>query len=228
MNTKLLNKEELAWSPIVANNSMNRERQAIGINSYEKDIGLNPLDFLLKNSSQEKVRWLDLCCGKGNALIQTANILEEKGGSDQFELSGIDLVDFFSDPANLRIDFQVQNLESWMPQKEYDLISIVHGLHYVGDKISLVERAISALSPQGLFIANLDLENIKIQAVNQPKKLLSSFFKKNKLEYNARKKIISSDKRKIDTSGFHYLGADDKAGPNYTGQEVVNSYYALK
>lgn len=228
MNTKLLNKEELAWSPIVANNSMNRERQAIGINSYEKDIGLNPLDFLLKNSSQDKVRWLDLCCGKGNALIQTANILEEKGGSDQYELSGIDLVDFFSDPAHLRIVFQVQNLERWMPQKEYDLISIVHGLHYVGDKISLVERAISALSPQGLFIANLDLENIKIQAANQPKKLLSSFFKKNKLEYNSRKKILSSGKGKIDISGFHYLGADDKAGPNYTGQEVVNSYYALK
>ena len=147
MNTNLLNKDQLEWSPIVANNSMNRERQAIGINSYEKDIGLNPLDFLLKKQEQKSVRWLDLCCGKGNALIQTAKILEEKGLSKKFELSGIDLVDFFSDPGELKLDFQVQNLENWIPQKQYDLISMVHGLHYVGDKIALVKKALSALKP---------------------------------------------------------------------------------
>jgi hypothetical protein len=26
---------------------------------------------------------------------------------------------------------------------------------------------------------------------------------------------------------FEYLGADDQAGPNYTGQPVVNSYYSF-
>ena len=228
MNTKLLNKEELSWSPIVANNSMNRERQAIGINSYEKDIGLNPLTFLLEKNDQKPLRWLDLCCGKGNALIQTAKILEEKGLSDQFDLNGIDLVDYFSDPGKLNLNLQVQNLENWIPKKEYHLISIVHGLHYVGDKISLIAKAISALQPEGLFIANLDIENIKIEGTQDPKRVVRDFFKSQQIEYNARSKIITSGIKEIDTSMFLYLGADDKAGPNYTGQEVVNSYYALK
>jgi len=228
MITNLLNKDQLEWSPIVANNSMNRERQAIGINSYEKDIGLNPLDFLLKKQEQKSVRWLDLCCGKGNALIQSAKILEEKGLSKKFELSGIDLVDFFSESGELKLDFQVLNLENWIPQKQYDLISMVHGLHYVGDKIALVKKALSALKPEGLFLANLDLENIKIEGIKEPKKWLANFFKTNQIEYNVRKRILTSGKQKLDISIFSYLGADDQAGPNYTGQEVVNSYYAVK
>lgn len=228
MNTKLLNKEELSWSPIVANNSMNRERQAIGINSYEKDIGLNPLTFLQKKIDKKLVRWMDLCCGKGNALIQSAKILEGKGLSEQFDLNGIDLVDFFSDPGKLNVNLEVQNLENWVAQKEYDLISIVHGLHYVGDKISLIAKAISALQPGGLFIANLDIENIKIEGIQDSKSVVRDFLNSQQIEYNARRKTIRSSRKEIDTDMFLYLGADDKAGPNYTGQEVVNSYYALK
>ena len=31
--------------------------------------------------------------------------------------------------------------------------------------------------------------------------------------------------RKITTLSYVYLGADDTAGPNYTGQPAVNSHY---
>ena len=46
MTQNLLNEQALEWSPVVANNTMNRERKATGVNSYEKDIKLNPLVFL--------------------------------------------------------------------------------------------------------------------------------------------------------------------------------------
>ncbi|MEO1257621.1 MAG: methyltransferase domain-containing protein [Bacteroidota bacterium] len=226
MQSKLLNKDELAWSPVVANNSMNRERNAFGINSYEKDIHLNPVDFLLNLKEQKNVRWLDLCCGKGNALIQAAQFLEEKKLSNKYELEGIDLVDFFTHaPGFSNLILSVQNLENWTPEKEYDLITIVHGLHYVGDKIGLVLKAIEALKTNGHFIGNLDLSNILVQNIKQRKRATMKFFNENNIEINLRKKLIYSTGKKTIKSKFAYLGADDKAGPNYTGQEVVNSYY---
>ncbi len=43
---KLLTESELIWSPIVANNRMNRKRRASGINSYEKELKFKPETFL--------------------------------------------------------------------------------------------------------------------------------------------------------------------------------------
>lgn len=55
---KLKNDDELQWSAIVANNSMNRKRKATGINSYQKDIKLNPIEFIsskLLESKQDQI-----------------------------------------------------------------------------------------------------------------------------------------------------------------------------
>lgn len=60
MTEKLLQEEELEWSPIVANNAMNRERVSIGVNSYERDIQLNPIQFLLEREKQNYLQWTDL------------------------------------------------------------------------------------------------------------------------------------------------------------------------
>lgn len=43
---RLLSSEQLAQSPVVANCRMNRERQAYGDNSYEREPVLNPVSFL--------------------------------------------------------------------------------------------------------------------------------------------------------------------------------------
>ena len=113
MKSKLLNKKELEWSPVVANNSMNRERKAIGINSYQQDININPINFILSRSDQKDIRWLDLCCGRGNALIQAEKILNVKGLIQKIDLEGIDLVDFFSAASqNSNLTLKVQNLEA--------------------------------------------------------------------------------------------------------------------
>jgi len=48
----LLLNDRLELSPIVANNRMNRERNAVGVNSYERDIWLSPIEFLTERSKK--------------------------------------------------------------------------------------------------------------------------------------------------------------------------------
>jgi len=208
---------------------MNRKRKATGINSYEKDIQFHPISFLERRIKQQNIRWLDLCCGEGNALIETARYFQAKKGNLPIELTGIDLVDYFGDRTELsqQLTLQVLNLSEWLPQKKYDLITCVHGLHYIGDKLGLILKAATALKPAGLFIGNLDLRNIKVTDHPNSSKLLKSYFDHQKINYKARTKLLKIEGSKTIESQFDYLGADDKAGPNYTRMEVVNSFYKL-
>lgn len=221
----LLNDEKLENSPVVANCRMNRERQAIGVNSYEKDLKLNPILFLKKKlETQSQVTWLDLCCGKGKALIQTAQYFEKTDFKDKISLEGIDLVDFFEPiPQNISfLQFQTLNLSSWKPKREYDLITCVHGLHYVGDKLGLIQKSIAALTPTGFWMAHLDEQNIQMndRAFN-----LNVWAKKNDLIYKPKKHLLLCEGKKNIEKDWLYLGADDSIGANYTGQEAINSYY---
>ena len=228
MKKKLLQEEELEWSPVVANNAMNRERIAIGINSYEQDIKLNPINFLLERKKQDYIQWTDLCCGRGNALIQASKYFEDTPLATKLSLIGIDLVDFFSSHQTNILTLNQLSIREWQPDKKSDLISIVHGLHYIGDKLGILLKVIAAIKEDGVFIGNIDLDNIKIKDIPNAKTIISSFFKKNHINYDPKNKILKVEGSKTIASEFIYLGADDKAGPNYTGQPVVNSYYRLK
>lgn len=228
MESSLLNNKELEWSAVVANNAMNRERVAIGINSYEKDIKLNPIQHIEEKGSQSEIRWLDLCCGRGNALIQVYKHFEASHIADRLFLEGIDLVDYFADhPLSEKLSLRKLNLSDWQPTIKYDLITSVHGIHYLGDKLEVITKSMNALKDDGLFVANLDLDNIKIEGQKNSKPLLSEYFKENNMAYNSRTKILKAAFSSDITSRFIYQGADDKAGPNYTGQAAVNSVYSL-
>jgi hypothetical protein len=64
----LLADAQLERSAVVANCRMNRERDLLGSNGYDKDLGLDPLDFLRgRAASGRRTAWLDLCCGTGRA-----------------------------------------------------------------------------------------------------------------------------------------------------------------
>ena len=76
---KLLKEEELILSAVVANNRMNRGRNASGVNSYEKDLGFQPVQYIRDRLARfGQVKWLDLCCGEGKALLQCAVDLADK------------------------------------------------------------------------------------------------------------------------------------------------------
>ena len=93
---RLLTSDELERSGVVANCRMNRERSLTGPNGYSRDLGFNPLDRLIqKVKSNDRVRWLDLCCGTGTALIEAATIIHSQGLAANIEIVGVDLVGMF-------------------------------------------------------------------------------------------------------------------------------------
>lgn len=220
----LLSEKDLVWSAVVANCSMNRDRNASGINSYEKEFKLVPAHFLAqKVQEQGFASWLDLCCGSGFALAQTYDVLAQRGLQQQVYLKGIDLLDTFPTGAenSQGISFEVASVVDWQPDRSYDLITCSHGLHYLGDKLQVIAMACKALKPNGYFIAHLDMKNITVP----PSVSLKQLFKEQGLSYNARTHLLTCNGPRNFNAGLTFLGADDQAGPNYTGQGAVNSHY---
>ncbi|GID57724.1 class I SAM-dependent methyltransferase [Actinoplanes couchii] len=246
----LLDDVRLHASSVVANNAMNRERQLTGVNSYAKEFGFDPLSRIPESGGA----WLDLCCGSGRALAQAAQRVSDsrregetqrdgdvqhqslatggspsqpaspagrEGGARRFVgdvvLVGVDLVDV---PVAVEgVTFVAVAVEHWEPGRSFDLITCVHGLHYVGDKLGVLARVLKWLTPTGTFVADLDLASVKVDGD------VRGALRAAGVKYDARRRRISCvGPRDLDLS-YRYLGADDKAGPNYTGQPAVNSYY---
>jgi SAM-dependent methyltransferase len=228
---KLVSDDILERSAVVANCRMNLERNLVGSNGYGKELGLNPLDFLRERAaSGYRPAWLDLCCGTGKALTEAAGIIHAEGLGSQFEIVGVDLVGILRTPKPgldcLRL--VEASLSTWWPLRQFDLITCVHGLHYVGDKLGLISRATSWLVEDSQFVANLDLDNLRIADNANAGRKLASKLRRAGLEVDSRRGRISCRGGKDLELPFRYLGADDTAGPNYTGQPAVNSHYMLE
>src|SRR5262245_19288862 len=143
---KLLDRLNLEKSSVVANSAMNRERGIEGGNSYEKELAFNPIIFLQKRLQEEKsVTWLDICCGTGKALIEAVQIFHSRKIDSKLQITGIDLVSFFAPiPSNVHcLQLIESSIFDWQADNEFDLITCVHGLHYLGDKIGAVQKATS-------------------------------------------------------------------------------------
>jgi SAM-dependent methyltransferase len=222
----LLSDQVLEQSAIVANCQMNRERNLTGPNGYEKDLGFEPMDFLRDRSEAKgKVKWLDLCCGTGKALIEAAEVSDAEGLP--VEIVGVDLVQMFHYSDSARLTLIQASLTNWEPEDQFDLITSVHGLHYIGDKLGLIARIRSWLTDTGRFVANFDVKSIKLPDGRSASRFAASDLRSAGFDYSFRKKLIQCDGRGERQVAFRYLGADDKAGPNYTGQPAVDSYERL-
>ena len=117
--------------------------------------------------------------------------------------------------------------EHLAPDRPFDLITCVHGLHYVGDKLGLIARAASWLAEDGLFVASLDLHNLKFADGKPAGRRMAADLRRAGLEYDRRRRLVVCRGRKVVELPYRYLGADDRAGPNYTGQPAVDSYYEV-
>ncbi|MFD6552599.1 hypothetical protein [Streptomyces sp. NPDC058398] len=67
---QLIEDHELTDHSVVANSTMNRERGLTGVNSYPRELGFDPAEFLEGRGSVPS--WLDLCSGEGIALRTAA------------------------------------------------------------------------------------------------------------------------------------------------------------
>ena len=130
----------------MANCRMNRERDLTGSNGYSKELASTRSTTCRRESVPAgEYAWLDLCCGTGKALIEAARITHSKGMD--IEIVGVDLVGMFHRPESEFTHLQLvgASLRTWRPDRDFDLITCVHGLHYVGDKLGLIGPAASWL-----------------------------------------------------------------------------------
>ncbi len=226
MNIKrLLNADELEESPIVANCTMNRERELRGSNGYEVEVGFDPLEWLQgRLARQSTVRWLDLCCGSGRALIQAAMACEEIGVGS-VRITGVDLVGMFLPNKSTNLQLMQCSVFDYQPTERFDLITCVHGLHYLGDKLQAIRLAASWLVSDGRFVANLDAANLCISEAGKGQRRIVRFLREQGFEYLPGKHLLKLAGHREFEIPFKFRGADDSAGPNYTKQPVVTSYY---
>jgi SAM-dependent methyltransferase len=222
---RLLDDAALERSAVVANCDMNRERQLAGVNSYAKELGFDPLAEVAARHAAAGAgapppAWLDLCCGTGRALIQAA-------GQAGVALVGVDLVDAF-DPVPAQspgLELVQASVVTWTPARSFDLITCLHGLHYVGDKLAVLARAASWLTPAGRLVADLDLADVRLADGRPAGRRLTGALRAAGFGYDARRRRIGCEGRRDVHLPYRYLGADDEAGPNYTGQPTVRSHY---
>lgn len=224
--SRLLDDSTLKNSSVVANCTMNRERSLSG---YNRELGLDIMAELTNRSEHSpRIRWLDLCCGTGRALAEAARLLTNRGLANRVEIVGLDLVDHFSiPPAPPTLHLIAHSVTDWTPKDRYDLITCVHGLHYLGDKLAVLARTASWLTEDGLFAANFDTRSIRRADGTPWGRPLTTELRKQGFTYDPAHHRISRHGTHKTRFPYTYLGANDQAGPNYTGQPAVNSLYTL-
>lgn len=205
----LANEEELERLPVVANCAMNRGR---GLASYERELGFPLRERLLE---KPRLRWLDLCCGEGRALAEASR------GFPDAQLCGLDLVDSFR-PAE-SVDFSVGSWRDWEPAMEFDLITCVHGLHYIGDKLNALHRISRWLAPHGRFLGHLDLKSFRDERGEALGRTIVAWLRADGWSYDRRRVLKRVGPGSVPP--WEFLGADPNAGPNFTKQPAVDSYY---
>lgn len=225
----LLDAGALEKSEIVANVCMNRQRNLAGPNSYEKDLGFSPLDFLkTRLQTQQEAVWIDLCCGTGRALIQAAEACHAISLELKVKLIGVDLVPMFDTirPGLDCVHLVAASAEKSETSERFDLVTCVHGLHYVGDKLGLMQKARGRLKDGGMLAAHLDFRNLRVTGEKSYAAQIGKDLRRAGFQYVKGSRLLTYSRS---TSAcplpYRYLGADDKAGANYTGQAAVNSYY---
>lgn len=210
--------DELGNSPVVANSLMNRERRLRG---YDRELGIDIVK-ILRAAPSRPARWLDLCCGAAYALAEATARLEAEA-----EIVGVDLVDFFAcRPSPPRLRLITASVATWRPGTRFDLITCVHGFHYVGDKLGLLAKIADWLTDDGLFAANFDVRGVRLPDGAPAGRRLTTALRAAGFAYDTRARRITRTGRASISLPFRYLGADDQAGPNYTGQPAVDSHYA--
>lgn len=215
---QLIDDDKLTEHSVVANSTMNRERGLTGVNSYARELGFDPAEFL--NSCGPAPTWLDLCSGEGLALRAAARQVP------QATITGVDLVGpLRSAELPDGLELVAADLGVWFPARRYDLITCVHGLHYIGDRLALLERAATWLTDTGFLVAHFDPATLRRPDGTDASRPVLAALRAAGFEYSARHHRLSLRGGRPIELPFTYLGADPDAGPNYTGQPAVASYY---
>ena len=162
----------------------------------------------------------------GPGLFQAADLLAQAGLAEPFSITGVDLAGMFwpGTPCP-SLQLVTASVHTYEPDERFDLITCVHGLHYLGDKLNLIVCAASWLVANGLFAANLDLTNLRAEDGRPLARRIGRLFREAGINYDRRRKLLTCQGHRDVRFPLGYLGGDDTAGPNCTGQAAVHSHY---
>ena len=226
----MLRADELLSSPVVANATMNRGRGLSGVNSYERDLRFSITDFLAERARKRgHAVWYDACCGQGKALVEAGTQFAETEWGRQIRIVGVDLVGMFTSGQTPDVTLMAADVGAFTLDQPADLITCVHGLHYLGDKLGFLQNAYAMLAPDGLFLGHLDQDNVRAAesglaiwrhaARHAARSGVSLSFKGHVLRLARTESPLNF--------GATYQGATVSDQPNNTGITVIDSWYFL-
>lgn len=225
----MLRPDELLSSPVVANATMNRGRGLGGVNSYERDLRASPADFLAARVQQRgHALWYDACCGQGRALVEAATRFQATDRGRAARIVGVDLIDMFAPARPPGLTLIAADVAAFRLEQPADLVTCVHGLHYLGDKLGFLESAYAMLAPGGLLLAHLDPDNVRALGSGASAwRQASRRAAKGGVPLGFKGHVLRIQKTDAPLSfGLAFRGATVSERPNYTGITVIDSWYA--
>jgi len=224
----MLRADELLSSPIVANVTMNRGRGLSGANSYERDLRFSLTKFLAERVRERgEAVWYDACYGQGRALVEAGKQFAEIGWGHRVQVVGVDLVEMFATERAPGVTLIAADVAAFRLEQPADLITCVHGLHYLGDKLGFLQNTYAMLAPGGLFLGHLDTSNVRAfgsglslwrqAARHVGKTSVAPEFKSHVLRIARTEASLNF--------GLTFQGATVSEQPNYTGITVIDSWY---
>jgi SAM-dependent methyltransferase len=222
-NSEALSASDLVKSDIVVNGLMNRDRGFLGVNSYSRELKMD-LDSWLRGRAAvgTAITWYDACCGRGRALTEAASILDEYQ-PERWVLQGSDLLDDFVDHgADVRLT--AADAVTFRTDAKFDLITCVHGIDYLGDKLGFLQNAYQLLAPGGVLCATMDLSNVMLN--DRPVIGFSALLNWQGVKLKFRDYLLRIERNDVPlTFKGSYAGATPSSTPNYTGNQVIDSWY---
>lgn len=130
---------------------MNRFRRLYGPNSYQSELGIDPLAHIPRGG-----RWLDAGCGTGVAVREAVRLRPD------ISVVAVDLEAGFvtGEPPPPGLHFVQADLRSLAIAGTFDLVTGVHVLHFVPDQQACLARLAGCLATGGRLFANLDPNDI--------------------------------------------------------------------
>lgn len=224
---KTLSQAELLASDVVANATMNRGRGLSGVNSYARELRFDVPAFLQERvEARGRAFWYDPCCGQGcgqgRALAEAGEQFAATDWGQCVRIVGVDLIGDFV-PAGENVRLLAGDVLTWTLEGQADLITCVHGLHYLGDKLGFLERAYAQLALGGILLAHLDTANLR-----QPYSWTQTV---RRLRAQGIRVTWKDHRQRLERTdaplafGLTYTAATISAQANYTGITVVDSWY---
>lgn len=221
----ILDASELLTSEIVANATMNRERGFVGVNSYTRELRFD-IPAFLEERVQERGQavWYDACCGRGQALIEAGEHFASNDWGCKVHLVGVDLIDLFGFRTASNIRLIAADVGAFRLDAPADLVTCVHGLHYLGDKLGFLQSAYGMLASGGVLLGHLDAQNLRLP-ISWAALLRQTQAKSISINLKSRLLRLDRGEAALDFD-LAYQGASVSEQPNYTGITVIDSWYS--